>query len=187
MVIKKAFVMLIMVLSLNGCMEIPVKSATIDSKHDKFSGEDIVKLSPLTINDWLHVELISSTKPGEKKQDNVAIVIRRNGVYDPYSDKWRYLDNHHGYLLVDSKSIDLGNGLHDGKVNMTATGGVYIMEDMLYSLSKNDLERFLTAVDIEGKIGNSEFKFTKPQVERIKEFSKMLLKRVRGQSIKGSA
>lgn len=166
------FLLLISIISMSACLATDPKKAGVIEQYDKYSKETTTKVSPIEISADLTAELIriESEKSGVKVVEALSFI--RNGVFDGFNSGWKFLRNHHGYLLIDGLSYDLAVGTHVGDVRRTRSGGMYVVEGVDFLLHGVHMIALSKAKTIGGRLGVTEFNFSSQQVGVINTFAK---------------
>ncbi|WP_273206916.1 hypothetical protein [Marinobacter subterrani] len=166
-------ILALFVVVLAGCSFQPSKPE-ITHKYDEFVGMEAATVGPFEISRGISWDISRGTqRTGEKAGESVFLLtLLRNGAVDTVgSSGWKYLDNNTMDLIVDGNSHQVGRGDHDGRAQRAGAGGVYVVEQVTYTLDADDLRVLTGGVDVlRGRIGRTEFELNDVQLEALNRF-----------------
>lgn len=143
---------------------------TITEKVDKFSGMKTKELDRIVLSPSRFIRLSKLT---DKNSNTVTMLTYiKDGKYEfePKSKTIEFITNNTGYLLINDKQFELGDGIHKSDFRRLGGGGFYLDEYVVYML-KPDVIVELSKVDkLEGRVGLYEFNLTNPQAKAIIQF-----------------
>lgn len=161
----------VLVVVLAGCAFQPSKPE-ITHKYDEFVGMEAATVGPFDISRGISWDISRGTqRTGEEAGQSVYLFsLMRNGAVDSGSG-WKFLSNNTLDVIVDGERHRVGSGRHDGRAMRARAGGVYVVEQVMYTLEADDLEMLTGGIKtFRGRIGKTEFKLNEEQVSALNEF-----------------
>lgn len=119
--------------------------AQVTTKYDKFKDETLIESDSLRIGRV--VLTVKALHKGQKADDAQLYLVFRSS-----SRSWLFLRSHELVFLADGERIEV-RGSHDGRVT-----GAGVVETMVYSIDRAELEKLANALSLEMKLGFYESK-----------------------------
>jgi hypothetical protein len=166
-------VLVLCMAALAGCAFQPA-TPDITQKFDEFVGMETAKVGPFDISRGISWDVNRGTqRTGEKAGQSVFLItVFRNGAVDTEgTSSWKFISNNAMHVIVNGKSHNVGSGRHDGLVKRAIAGGVFVLEEIMYTLGADDLRAFTGDIKtFRGRIGLAEFELNEEQILALVKF-----------------
>jgi len=167
---KRFFIFVIMIVVLSGCIWTQAVK-----EYDRFTGEtSIYSSQPESLSEkrdfrsqpalMLQLDFKGNIVP---KNPNIFL------FFFSLADDWQFLHLHDVHILVDNIPIKtIGKSLHTGKV----ISGLGLYETVMVTISFEEFLKMADAIQLEFKIGLTEFVARPEEFEDIQSFKDLILK-----------
>lgn len=90
-------------------------------------------------------------------------------VFSSTSSDWRYLKDSHLYLLIDGKSVSLGQPKARDNDVQTGYSSVQVKEVLAFPIKYQTLQKLTAAKNVEMRLGSTEFSLPQYAIKDIKD------------------
>lgn len=158
--------------SLLGCATPPSQiPVTVKESTDKYTGISELATSEIKLSYSRSLKIAKFEDKSTNGLSAVLFTYIKNGAYDTtHGREWQYLSSKRGYLMLNGKPVQLGEGNHHGYPRKSI-GGFYLDETVSFIIKPEMIGRLVSARTIAGRVGESEFSLTPEQVKSVNEFA----------------
>ncbi len=167
----KKITLALLVSALFACAVPAQKPLTVKESTDKFTGITETSTDLMKLKLGRSVSFKKHEDKSTKGLSAVTLKYYRDSIDDEpkLRKQWVHIANSRGYLLIDGKSYQLGDGMRSSYTEVKS--GLHLIEIVAYILKPEVIKNLSEAKTIEGKVGDSEFTFNSDQVDFIKQFA----------------